>query len=194
MQTSRWAAAVLAACALSACSRPPESKPVRAAAGGVKILNFYATAPRLPRGEKELLCYGVENAKTVWLEPPRQELWAALSRCVEVEPEATTTYTLTAQDASGQQAAQTVTVTIGSAKAKILEVRVSSLEVKKGQDVSLCWKTENAKKIKLEPFLPHLAGVPNCIVDRPQETRTYTLTVMGADGDQDQEKVTVRVR
>ena len=45
------------------------------------------------RGEKALVCYGVENARTVWLSPPRQELSAALSRCVEVSPEADTTYT-----------------------------------------------------------------------------------------------------
>ena len=48
------------------------------------------------------MCYGVENASTVWLEPPRQELSAALSRCVEVFPEADTTYKLTAQGADGK--------------------------------------------------------------------------------------------
>ena len=81
----------------------------------------------MARGEKGLVCYGVENAKTVWLSPPRRELSAALSRCVDVEPAETTTYTLTAEG-DGGSVKQDVTVTLGAAKAKIIEVRVSSLE------------------------------------------------------------------
>src|SRR5215469_9962057 len=144
MTKSPWAAAALAACALTGCSREPV-KPAPRAAESVRIVNFYATAPRLPRGEKELLCYGVDNARTVWLEPPRQELSAALSRCVEVEPKETTTYTLTAQDAAGKPATQQVTVTLGAPKAKIIEVKVSSLEIAKGDPVSICWQAQNAK-------------------------------------------------
>jgi hypothetical protein len=192
MKTFYGAAAALAACALAACSREPV-KPAPAAVGGVKIVNFYATAPHLPKGEKELLCYGVEDAKTVWLEPPRQELSAALSRCVEVEPKETTTYTLTAQDAAGKQATQQVTVTMGAAKAKILEVQVSSLEIAKGDPVSICWKASNAK-VKVTPLIAPKAAMPNCVVDVPDKTTNYTVTAAGADGDQDQEKVTVRVK
>jgi hypothetical protein len=192
MKTFHWAAAALAACALVSCSREPE-KPAPAAAAEVRIVNFYATAPQLPRGEKELLCYGVENAKTVWLDPPRQELSAALSRCVEVEPKETTTYTLTAQDAAGGKATQQVTVKLGSAKAKILEVNVSSLEVAKGDPVSICWKAQNAK-VKVTPLGAAKPAMPNCVVDVPGKTTTYTVTATGADGDQDQEKVTVRVK
>src|SRR4051812_41242586 len=67
----------------------------------VKITQFYATAPTLPRGEKELICYGVESATAVTLMPPRQELSASPARCVEVNPTADTTYTLTAEGAGG---------------------------------------------------------------------------------------------
>jgi hypothetical protein len=192
MKTFHGAAAAVAACALAACSREPV-KPTPAAAPGVRIVNFYATAPQLPRGEKELLCYGVENAKTVWLEPPRQELSAALSRCVEVEPKEPTTYTLTAQDAAGKQATQQVTVTMGSAKAKIVEVKVSSLEIAKGDPVSICWKAQNAK-VKVSPLVAPHPAMPNCVVDVPEKTTSYTVTATGAGGDQDQEKVTVRVK
>src|SRR6516164_3842345 len=171
------ASAALAACTLAACSREP-AKPAPVAVDSVRIVNFYATAPRLPRGEKELLCYGVENAKTVWLEPPRQELSAALSRCVEVEPKEKTTYTLTAQDAAGKQATQQVTVTIGAAKPKIVEVKVSSLEIAKGDPVSICWKTENAK-VKVSPLFSPQPAMPNCVVDVPQKTTNYTVTAIG---------------
>lgn len=192
MTKFHWAAVALAACALTACTREPV-KPAPAAAESVHIVNFYATAPQLPRGEKELLCYGVENAKTVWLEPPRQEVSAALSRCVEVEPKETTTYTLTAKDVSGKQATQQVTVKIGAAKAKILEVKVSSLEIAKGDPVSICWKAQNAK-VTVAPLAASKPAMPNCVVDTPNKTTTYTVTATGADGDQDQEKVTVRVK
>jgi hypothetical protein len=192
MKTFYGAAAALAACTLAACSREPV-KPAPAAAADVRIVNFYATAPRLPRGEKELLCYGVENAKTVWLEPPRQELSAALSRCVEVEPKETTIYTLTAQDAAGKQATQQVTVTTGAAKAKIIEVKVSSLEIAKGDPVSICWKAQNAK-VTVTPLIASKPAMPNCVVDVPGKTTNYTVTATGADGDEDQEKVTVRVK
>jgi hypothetical protein len=175
-----------------ACSRSPK-KPPAAAASEVRILNFYATAPRLARGERELLCYGVENAKSVWMEPPRHELSAALSRCVEVEPKENTTYTLTAADAAGKQIAQSVTVTLGAAKAKILEVRVSSVEIAKGDPVSICWKTENAK-VKVAPLLAPQPAMPNCVVDMPVRTTTYTVTATGTDGDEDREQVTVKVR
>lgn len=192
MTKSHWAAAALAACALTACSREPVN-PAPRAPDSVHIVNFYATAPQLPRGEKELLCYGVENAKTVWLEPPRRELSAALSRCVEVEPKETTTYTLTAQDAAGGKATQQVTVKIGAAKAKILEVKVSSLEIAKGAPVSICWKAQNAK-VAVTPLGTSKPAMPNCVVDTPEKTTMYTVTATGADGDQDQEKVTVRVK
>lgn len=194
MRKIRAAAATAAVCALAACSSSPE--PPRKTAvtpNAVKIVNFYATSPHVPKGEKEMLCYGVENAKSVWLEPPRQELSAALSRCIDVEPKETTTYTLHAQGADGREATEKVTVTLGAARAKILEVKVSALEVAKGQPVSICWKAENAK-VKVSPVRAQDAGQPNCVVDTPEKTTTYTVTATGAAGDQDHEKVTVKVK
>jgi hypothetical protein len=185
----RWAWFALGV--VTSCSRPAPQPPPQAAAP-VRITQFYATLPQLARGEKELLCYGVENAKTVWLSPPRRELSAALSRCVDVEPAETTTYTLTAEGPSGT-VSQQVTVTLGAAKAKIIEVRVSSLEVKAGNPVSICYKVANAKSVRIEPRIPPSANSPGCGVDNPKRTTTYTVTATGASGDQDQERVTVKV-
>ncbi len=193
MKLVHGAAAALAACGLTACSSEPVKRAPAAAPRSVRILNFYATAPNLPLREHELLCYGVENAKSVWLEPPRQELSAALSRCVEVEPKETTTYTLTAEDADGRRATQQVTVTVGPPKAKIIEVRVSALEVKAGDPVSICWKAQNAK-VTVTPLIAPQAAQPDCVVDSPKLTTTYTVTAIGKGGEQDQEKVTVKVK
>src|SRR4051812_41733652 len=95
----RFAAA--AALTLAGCSHsaPPSATPPTAPPP--RITQFYSTTPQLARGEKGMVCYGVENANAVWLTPPRQELSAALARCIEVSPAETTTYTLTAEGAGG---------------------------------------------------------------------------------------------
>src|SRR4051812_578403 len=110
----RLSIAMAALSALAGCSRPAP-RPEPKAAAPVRITQFYATAPRLARGEKGLLCYGVGNAKTVWLSPPRRELSAALSRCVDIDPAENTTYTLTAEG-DGGNVHQDLTVTLGPAK------------------------------------------------------------------------------
>src|ERR1039458_1290409 len=77
---------------------PPEPSPADAA----RITQFYTTKALVSRGDTALVCYGVENATAVWLEPPRQELSAALARCVEVSPVTDTTYKLTVEGADGK--------------------------------------------------------------------------------------------
>jgi hypothetical protein len=76
--------------------------------GNLKILNFYA----IRRSEKTLLCYGVSNATAVRIEPGVEPLKPSLSRCLEVAPKSTTQYTLTAQDAAGHQATESVVVQV----------------------------------------------------------------------------------
>ena len=184
---------------LAGCSSTPRpaSSTSQAGAETPKINQFYATNPNLPRGEKALLCYGVENAKTVWLEPPRQELSAALTRCVEVEPTGTTTYTLTAEGAAGPPAKQSLTVTVGAPRVHIVEVNVSSLTVKRGGKVTLCVNASNAVAVDIEPLhfhSTHGRGAGACTDDHPQKTTTYTVSAIGAGGEKDQERVTVQVK
>jgi hypothetical protein len=76
--------------------------------GKLKILNFYATPSNLRRGEKGMVCYGVANAKAVRLDPPVERVWPSVARCFEVAPRKDTHYTLTAEDAQGQTAAQSL--------------------------------------------------------------------------------------
>jgi hypothetical protein len=161
----------------------------------VKITQFYATAPQLARGEKELLCYGVENGKTVWLSPPRQELSAALSRCVEVTPAGTTKYTLTAEGASGPPATQELTVTVGPPHVKIVDVTVSALSVKPGDLVSICVNSQHAATVEIAPLHFHAVNrAKACATDNPRKTTEYIITASGAEGSKDQEHVTVRVQ
>lgn len=76
------------------------------------ILNFYATPAVVRRGESVQLCYGVANAKNVKLEPQPNPVWPSYSRCVDVTPAETTTYTLTIVDAAGNTKSQSVQVKV----------------------------------------------------------------------------------
>jgi hypothetical protein len=183
------------------CSSPDKPAPARKAAAKPaeppRITQFYTTAPTLARGEKGLLCYGVENAKTVWLSPPRRELSAALTRCVEAAPAETTKYTLTAEGADGKSVTRQLTITLGPPKpprVRIVEITVNSLQVKRGDVVSICYEVEHATGVRIDP-LQYRAGpeAKGCATDQPRQTTTYTVTAKGA-GSEDHEDVTVKVQ
>ena len=186
----RRALVAAAAALLAACSQKPAPQPESKSAP-VRIAQFYASPAQVARGEKTLLCYGVENARTVWIAPPRKELSAALSRCVDVAPFETTTYTLTAEG-DGAPARQDVVVTVGAPRAKIIEVRVSSLDIKRGDAVSICYQVSNAKAVRIQPATDP-SEHPNCGIAHPQRTTTYTVTASGAGGQPDEERVTIKV-
>jgi cbb3-type cytochrome oxidase subunit 3 len=76
------------------------------------ILSFYASPATIRRGDTAQLCYGVSNAKSVRLEPQADAVWPSYSRCVQVSPERSTTYTLTADDGAGHSKTATVTIEV----------------------------------------------------------------------------------
>lgn len=67
----------------------------------LKIVNFYASPSVINKGQKAQLCYAVINSAKVRIEPPVENVWPSLSRCVAVTPESTTTYRLIAEDEKG---------------------------------------------------------------------------------------------
>jgi hypothetical protein len=81
-------------------------------AGELKIVTFYANPPVISRGDTGKLCFGVANAKEVRIEPDVEPVPPVLSRCVEVKPRTSTTYTLTATDARGETASKQVDVAV----------------------------------------------------------------------------------
>ncbi|HZU26799.1 MAG TPA: hypothetical protein VFA04_14835 [Bryobacteraceae bacterium] len=78
----------------------------------LKIVSFTATPAAVRAGERVALCYGVNNAKTVRIDPAVQGVWPALSRCVDVHPRRSTEYTITAEDAAGHSASEKLTVVV----------------------------------------------------------------------------------
>jgi len=75
------------------------------------IQMLYAT-PEIRRGETAQVCFGVANAKSVTLVPETRPVWPSHNLCVDVNPNKTTTYTLTATGADGKQVAQQVQVIV----------------------------------------------------------------------------------
>jgi hypothetical protein len=74
----------------------------------LSIRGLYLSPESIRRGETAQLCYDVANAKTVSLDPPEAEVWPSHSRCVNLSPKKTTTYTLTIADVTGQKTSQSV--------------------------------------------------------------------------------------
>jgi len=72
------------------------------------IRGLYVSSAAIHPGESAQLCYDVANAKTVTLDPPAGDVWPSHSRCLNISPRKTTTYTLTIANAAGNKVSQTV--------------------------------------------------------------------------------------
>jgi hypothetical protein len=73
---------------------------------------LYISPAIIRRGQSAQLCYDVANAKSVTLDPPAGAVWPSHTRCINISPKKTTTYTLTIADSSGKSASQTVTLQV----------------------------------------------------------------------------------
>lgn len=175
--------------------RQPEKaetrEPAKVSDNRVKVLQFYAAAGAVEPGGKTLLCYGVENAASVRLEPAVEPLKPALSRCFEVSPRRTTQYTLTAEAPGQAPASASVTVEVkrGAAAAaapspaapagpQIVSFRLG--EERDGVRL-LCYEVEGAEAVAVEPkALPRTGALRGCFgVAQPG---VYTLTAYGPSG------------
>jgi len=72
------------------------------------IRGLYVSPRAIHPGETAQLCYDVANAKAVTLDPPAGEVWPSHTRCLNISPRKTTTYTLSIKDAAGNTVSQTV--------------------------------------------------------------------------------------
>jgi hypothetical protein len=162
----------------------------------VKITQFYANPPSIPRGEKSLLCYGVEGAVSVRIEPPVEQLTPALTRCFEVRPKEGTTYKLIAEGRAGGRSEQTITVDVGGARPVLFDLSVNATAVKPGQLVSFCFQSKNATSVRGGPGKFQRGGnvAKDCLVDQPAKTTTYEIVASNAQGLTDRAAMTVEVK
>ena len=80
--------------------------------GKLKIVRFYASVGALNRGDKALLCYEVQNARSVRIAPAMMQKDPSASRCLEVGPRHTTRYTILAEGFDGSLATKSLIMTV----------------------------------------------------------------------------------
>jgi hypothetical protein len=170
----------------------------------LKILQFYAGAPEIRPGEDVSLCYGVENAASVRIEPDVPEIDPSPNRCVMVTPGKTTTYTFHAIGEDGSEQTQTAEIRVsgapvarqqGGGGAGLITLFTASAETAApGQQITVCYQAPEATSMSLQPAVaPVKGGGRNCFTVSPKQTTTYRLTARGPSGT-DTQTLTIRVR
>ncbi|MDX2151673.1 MAG: hypothetical protein SFV54_13125 [Bryobacteraceae bacterium] len=197
---------------LTACSAPKREAPPAEQAVPLRITQFYASPGVIASGDSAMMCYGVEGAESVRLEPAAEKLTPLAYRCFHVSPTASTTYKLTARAKTGEETSQTAEVRVEGKRAaspstapsaarppqdgpQILLFLAAQNEIPAGMPVTLCYGVSGATSVRLEPE-PGEAKVSEktCVTAKPAATTTYTLTATDASGRRASQKVTVRTR
>ena len=89
---------------------PPRKKQAKPAKLPL-ITTFLADHSTIAKGEKATLCYALENATSVTVDPPVVDL-EPFGRCFTVVPEKTTTYRLSATGKQGKKEQRELTITV----------------------------------------------------------------------------------
>jgi NB-ARC domain len=153
-----------------------------------KIASFSVNPLAIPANGEAQLCYEVENADSVRIEPNIGERKPASKECLSVTPSETLTYTLTAYAADGTTTSQTVTLNVEPlpAQAEIVQFRVDRQDGPGGpNDVQfrLCYEVRNAAHAEIDNNGGSVVlNRPHCQPITPQQTTTYTLSATGPDG------------
>ena len=96
-------------------------RPSGATPGPVRILQFYSSVGSIKAGESALLCYGVENAKSVRIAPMMEGESPSSNRCLEVAPRRTTHYTILAEGFDGHVVMQSLTLPVDTVVPRVEE-------------------------------------------------------------------------
>lgn len=165
----------------------------------LKILQFYAPQGDLMEGDSTVLCYGVLNARSVRIEPPVEGVGVALNRCVSVAPESHTRYTLIAEGLDGSAASESLVIRTHPDPFTLPHIRrfgiMRAVDDGSRKVFLLSFEVQNAEEVSVEPrAFPPLHGAPyGRFYVRPEQTTTYTLTVVGLKGRTVRQQLTVEV-
>jgi len=150
-----------------------------------RIVKFAAAPPEIVSGESSTLLWLVENATVVNISGIGRVEPAGTR---EVNPTATTTYTLTALNQRGDVTA-TATVTV-IPRVRITSFTANPTSITPGMAVVLNWTTENAVSAYISGVGP--VSPSGSTIVYPKQTTTYTLTALG-NRSQDTAQVTITV-
>src|ERR1044071_7930283 len=157
----RSGALAMAALALTACSDQPRPQAEKKSTPDpVHILQFYASHSIARAGENVLVCYGVENAASVSIDPPVEELSPSFNRCIAVPAKQTTKYTLRATGKDGSVATKEISVIVEKGAktpvqkgtGELISFFVGSTQQSApGQPVTLCYQVRGVSSLSLTP-------------------------------------------
>ena len=189
--------AILATFSLLAACSPDRSAPEAVKLKHAKILQLSAANNQVEKGQSLTLCYGVEDAADVRLEPPEEVLGLSHSRCIAVSPKHNTIYTLIAKGDDGEEVRQSLPVNVvaaapaspGSADLiRSFDVGVGN----PGQPLQLCYQTQGAVSLRLTPPVKTVepSERPVCFPINITTKTTFLLTATNAAGNVDRMQVT----
>lgn len=146
-----------------------------------RILQFSGTPTSVDPGGAVQLCWNVENATEITITPGVGGGLKPVD-CTTVRPNITTTYTLTARNATGLITAA-VLITVGQVKITSF-VNEPEFSQQSGAPVTLRWTTENATHVVITGLGAPTGNQPpnGSVVVRPTTNTSYTLTAFGAGG------------
>ena len=167
---------------------------VTVATGNIpQVVVFVATPQNIDAGSSTKLCWQVNGATNISIDPGVGSNLNA-NDCATVSPTQTTTYTLTATNASGQiQASATINV----GQVRILSFTADPVyTAAQGDPVTLAWQTSNATSVVLigSELPPSTLPVNGTFVVHPTTNTTYTLTAYGPGGQTVSVTISVFVR
>ena len=188
-------------CAACSSPKPKPEAPTPAPEGEVKITQFYTNAPQISQGEKSIICYGVENAKSVSLKPEVEKLTPSFNRCFDVTPQRSTRYMLTAEGFGGRSVTASFEIhVVGRAAAPSQVPMIHKFELKPkepGEDKppTICYFVENSDAVEIAPnAMPMSRAMQGCFYVNPKSTTTYTLTAHGPGGKTVRKQLTVAIK
>lgn len=188
----------------TACGRSSSEKAGVPRKNPPKILQFYASEGVVRPGDSVTICYGVEYAETVRIEPFIEEIKPSHNRCIEAKPARTTLYTLTAEGPDGKAEASFTLTTDANARPAVEAaapstliqfLMASSTTAAKGRPVTICYGVKDTASVVLSPKLRDLEpSERSCFSAAFDATTTLTLTAKSAAGVVDTEKLTITVQ
>jgi hypothetical protein len=187
---------------LAACSKEQAPPPAagKAKPKHAKILQLAAGTNQVVKGESLTLCYGVEDAKSVRLDPPEEELGVSRNRCIAVSPKKNTVYTLIAKGEDGEEVREQFPVSVvgaapssANAQQTLLIRSFDVMQGNPGQPTQLCYQTKGAVSVRINPAVKTLepAESPRCFPISIASKTTFLLTASDAAGHIDRMQVTV---
>lgn len=168
--------------ALGCSSSPAELEPP----SDPSILGFHASPTAINRGQTSTLRWDVSDATAISLEdgsgaPIELSEEALEARAVDVSPEETTTYVLSARGRSGRLLQRQAKVAVRAEKPRVLSFEASPREVRPGEDVILSWATSSTETVQIIAgesqaiSLEDPSAREGSVTVRPLAATTYTL-------------------